>query len=139
MKWQVLDLRQPNDFVAGHFPHATNLPLQSMESNLVPSPFSEPEVLETQWLELEALFSQDARLAGLKGHQVLFLCYNGDTARVATSVLRAKGIEATSIRGGYQALLKAGYMRDVRDSVAAMQWCGFDVPNHAVANPIALK
>jgi rhodanese-related sulfurtransferase len=35
---------------------------------------------------------------------VLVVCYNGDSARVATSVLRAKGLEADSVRGGYGAL-----------------------------------
>ena len=39
---------------------------------------------------------------------MLVICYNGDTARVATSVLRAKGIEADSLRGGYQALRDHG-------------------------------
>lgn len=36
---------------------------------------------------------------------MLCLCYHGDTARVATSVLRAKGFEAESVRGGHAALL----------------------------------
>lgn len=39
---------------------------------------------------------------------MLVICYNGDTARIATSVLRAKGIEGDSLRGGYQALRDHG-------------------------------
>lgn len=38
------------------------------------------------------------------GKRILVLCYDGDSARVATSVLRAKGYEADSIRGGFKAL-----------------------------------
>lgn len=34
------------------------------------------------------------------------LCYDGDTARVAVSVLRARGVEASSIRGGVKTLWK---------------------------------
>lgn len=30
----------------------------------------------------------------------MLVCYDGDTARVATSVLRARNIQASSIRGG---------------------------------------
>lgn len=30
----------------------------------------------------------------------MVVCYDGDTARVATSVLRARNIQASSIRGG---------------------------------------
>ena len=65
-------------------------------------------MLEAQWLELETMFRNETALARLQGHHVLVICYNGDTARVATSVLRAKGIEADSLRGGYQALRDHG-------------------------------
>jgi hypothetical protein len=41
----------------------------------------------------------------LAGKNVGVICYNGDTARVATSVLRARGITASSIKGGFQALM----------------------------------
>lgn len=65
-------------------------------------------MLEAQWLELEAVFKAEEALSKLRGQHVLVICYHGDTARVATSVLRAKGIEADSLRGGYQALRDHG-------------------------------
>jgi hypothetical protein len=40
----------------------------------------------------------------LSGKNVGVICYGGDTARVATSILRAKGIAASSIKGGFLAL-----------------------------------
>lgn len=61
-------------------------------------------MLEAQWLELTDLLSESSVISRLQDQHVLAICYNGDTARVATSVLRAKGIEADSLRGGYQAL-----------------------------------
>ena len=62
-------------------------------------------MLENQWKELEATFTPDRINAhDLIGKDVYVICYNGDTARVATSVLRARGISASSVKGGYSAL-----------------------------------
>lgn len=55
-------------------------------------------------MELEKIFRDGRLVSHLGSHHVLVLCYNGDTARVATSVLRAKGLEADSVRGGFHAL-----------------------------------
>lgn len=62
-------------------------------------------MLESQWKELEATFTPDRINAhDLVGKDVYIMCYGGDTARVATSVLRAKGIRANSVKGGHEAL-----------------------------------
>ncbi|RHZ47396.1 putative cysteine synthase B, partial [Aspergillus thermomutatus] len=103
----VLDLRTAADYSTWHLPGSVNIPLRSLDSH-TPKPFADPRVLEAQWLELETLFKAKEALSKLRGHHVLVICYHGDTARVATSVLRAKGIEADSLRGGYQALRDHG-------------------------------
>jgi cysteine synthase A len=103
----VLDLRTATDFASWHLPGSVNIPLQTLDYH-TPKPFSDPSVLEAQWLELEAMFKDQSVITKLDAHHVLVICYNGDTARVATSVLRAKGIEADSLRGGYQALKDHG-------------------------------
>ncbi|KAJ5632344.1 hypothetical protein N7490_008683 [Penicillium lividum] len=103
---QVLDLRNPADFRAWHLPESINLPLTSLGPHTA-SPFSDPAVLEAQWVELEKLF-RDGLVSHLGSHHVLVVCYDGDTARVATSVLRAKGLEADSVRGGFHALKMYG-------------------------------
>lgn len=101
-----LDLRKPDDFASSHIPGAYNLPLQSLNATTA-SPFTEASILECQWLELEGMFTHDRISAyELSGKRVYVICYNGDTARVATSVLRAKSIEASSIKGGYLELVK---------------------------------
>ena len=70
-----------------------------------PSPFLDAAVLEKQWRELEATFTPDRINAhDLVGKNVYIVCYGGDTARVATSVLRAKAISASSVKGGITAL-----------------------------------
>lgn len=105
----VLDLRTASDFDAWHLPGSVNLPLQSLDSRTL-GPFSNSTVLEAQWRELETLFTDPKVVAPLHEHHphVLVICYNGDTARMATSVLRAKGIEADNLRGGYKALYDDG-------------------------------
>lgn len=102
----LLDLRKPSDFATSHVPGAYNLPLRSSSASTA-SPFSEASVLENQWKELEATFTADRINAhDLVGKDVYIMCYHGDTARVATSVLRARGISASSVKGGYSALRK---------------------------------
>lgn len=116
----LIDLRTAGDFAQWHLPCAINMPLASLSPS-TPNPFSHPFTLEQQWRELEALFQRgdddgasqaatnsSARFAitALRGQLVFLFCYDGDTARVATSVLRAKGIEADSVRGGLRALLR---------------------------------
>ncbi|KXS95460.1 hypothetical protein AC578_4713 [Pseudocercospora eumusae] len=103
----VLDLRRLADFRDLHFPGSSlHIPLDTLDSSS-PSPFSAPEVLSRQWTELESLFSQSFLQSQFAGRKLLCLCYNGDTARVATSVLRAKGFEASSVKGGFRALIEA--------------------------------
>jgi rhodanese-related sulfurtransferase len=104
---RVLDLRQPVDFQAWHLPESINLPLSSVRLH-TGSPFSDPAVLEAQWVELEQIFGDERLISDLGSHHVLVVCYDGDTSRVATSVLRAKGLDADSVRGGHHALRMYG-------------------------------
>jgi rhodanese-related sulfurtransferase len=100
----LIDLRKPGDFIASQIPGSYNLPLQSLNASTA-SPFFDATVLEKQWTELDAMFSQNTLNAyDLAGKKIGVLCYDGDTARIATSVLRAKGIAASSIKGGFKAL-----------------------------------
>ncbi|KAF2092061.1 tryptophan synthase beta subunit-like PLP-dependent enzyme [Saccharata proteae CBS 121410] len=107
----ILDLRRASDFDSWHLPHSFNIPMESVTADAL-SPFAESATLEQQWLELEAFFKAQVDrciipgISTLVGQRVLLVCYRGDTARVATSVLRAKGIEAESLRGGTIGLSK---------------------------------
>lgn len=102
----ILDLRTTEAFVNHHLPGAISRPLGSLDSS-TPSPFSDPMVMESQWKELESVF--DATTVGLlkRAGNVWLVCYGGDTSRVATSVLRAKGVTASSLKGGMLALISA--------------------------------
>ncbi|KAL2832460.1 tryptophan synthase beta subunit-like PLP-dependent enzyme [Aspergillus cavernicola] len=107
----VVDLRTATDFNSWHLPGSVNIPLQSLDSH-TPNPFSDPSVLEAEWLELEALLKEQSVLDKLRDQHVLVICYNGDTARIATSVLRAQNIQADSLRGGHRALKDQGLWGD---------------------------
>ncbi|KAM0422325.1 hypothetical protein ACHAPD_000777 [Fusarium lateritium] len=101
----IIDLRQSQDFSNFHLPGAVNMPFVNDNT---PSPFSDAKLLETLWKSLEDTFRKPGQelQSLLQGRRILFTCYDGDSARVATSVFRAKGYEADSIRGGFQALNK---------------------------------
>lgn len=99
----VVDLRQAVDFDQFRLPGSVNVPFVHRDT---PGPFADPKTLKDLWQQLEDTFkspNQDLQ-ALIDGKRVLLLCYDGDSARVATSVLRAKGYEADSLRGGFKAL-----------------------------------
>ena len=117
---QILDFRRSSDYNAFHLPNSVNIPIETLrEGAACGSPFADPvgdcSMLEELWLELDSLFtvkskdgvrnpSAEALMAILRGKRVLTMCYDGDSSRVANSVLRAKGVTSDCIQGGYAAL-----------------------------------
>lgn len=117
----ILDYRRSSDFDSSHLPYSMNIPLETLrDGSARGSPFADPvgdcTMLEELWLELDGLFSvatNDSRhdraaetlISFLHSKKVLTICYDGDCARVANSVLRAKGVHSESIRGGYATLV----------------------------------
>ena len=126
----IVDLRSRADFKAGHLAHARSLPLSSLNAD-DPSPYEDAVLLATQWTELNKRFVEAERvehtcpgngvaelntldlaemLSCLRAsaREVLVVDYTGETARLATSVLRHAGIKAFSVVGGWNALIDAG-------------------------------
>ena len=100
---RIIDMRHPSDFVHFSLPEAVNVPLSSRDT---PGPFADPSILRALWKKLDKTFKEptDELKELLDGKRLLLVCYDGDSSRVATSVLRASGYEADSIRGGFRAL-----------------------------------
>ncbi|GKT41234.1 putative small nuclear ribonucleoprotein F [Colletotrichum spaethianum] len=102
----IIDLRKSEDFQMNHVSGSENI---SIVESTDWKPFSDATVLEKLWLKLEATFDPKTETGKtLEAHRqkpIVVLCYDGDSARVATSVLRAKGFGADSIRGGMRALM----------------------------------
>ncbi|KAI8200961.1 Cysteine synthase B [Colletotrichum sp. SAR 10_65] len=95
----IVDLRRQEDYQTHHIPGSENVPVVESKDW---EPFSDAKVLETLWLKLEAIFEATSEI-GKKMEQhrskpILLLCYNGNNARVAASVLRAKGFEADCLQ-----------------------------------------
>lgn len=97
----IIDLRQPADFESFSFDGAVNIPFVTDNT---PGPFSNARVLDDLWQRLDHKFQAPDREVRekIQDKRLLLLCYDGDSARVATSVLRAHGYEAHSIKGGYK-------------------------------------
>lgn len=95
----ILDLRPRNVFVVSHLCGSTNIPLLPTCDSF----FGDASAVERRWLEMrEAFEREDWALAD--GRKALVLCEDGDSGRMATAMLRAKGCEATCVEGGYPAV-----------------------------------
>lgn len=102
-----LDLRSRIDFKLSHVHGALNLPLQGITADTKsPFDFEDTSMLLNQWTELQSIFQSDEFCGQLSALQapIVVLCYNGDTSRMATANLRAKGIEAYSFMHGMPGL-----------------------------------
>jgi cysteine synthase A len=108
--YNVLDVRPPDEFALAHLPGAINLPIKSLTS-VSASPWQDSTVMAAQWRELESLFGGGtletaSPLAQIlcRNTKVLLICRNGDTARIAASILGAKGAKTENLQGGMEGL-----------------------------------
>ncbi|KFZ15968.1 hypothetical protein V501_02481 [Pseudogymnoascus sp. VKM F-4519 (FW-2642)] len=105
---KLLDLRAPTDFQAHNLPGSVSVPLANLTAEAT-SPFDDVETLRRQWQNLNEKYDTPEfthLLDDLDGsREVVILCYNGETARLATSMLRGRGVEAFSIYGGTAGLV----------------------------------
>ena len=77
----VIDVREPGEYVAGHVPGATPMPMGQLASRLG---------------ELD------------RGRRVYVLCASGNRSAAMTDVLVANGFEAYSVAGGTRAWARSG-------------------------------
>lgn len=126
----IIDLRSHSDFALGHLAHSRNIPLSSLNAD-DPSPYADAVLLATQFTELNKRFVEAPRvehecpgngvaelnelelpemLACLRrsGREVMVVDYDGETGRLAGSVLREAGVKAYSVVGGWKALVREG-------------------------------
>jgi rhodanese-related sulfurtransferase len=74
----LLDVRTPEEFTAGHFPGAINIPVDELRGRLGELP---------------------------RDSQIAVYCQVGQRGYIATRILRQKGFNAVNIGGGYRAYL----------------------------------
>lgn len=110
---KVVDLRSAQDFSDLHIHGAHQISLDG------PTPgaaggvdlFANAGAVHAVWTNLQMLFKTypvAELFSQAKCHSttIIILCYNGEVSRLATSILRGKGVEAFSIRGGVEELWK---------------------------------
>lgn len=101
----LLDLRSSEDFSIVHISGAKSMPLDSLTPATV-SPFDDVKVLDMQWRDLKHKLSGPEFLEmDIVSRPVIMVCYHGETARLACSIMRAQSIEAYSIKGGISAVI----------------------------------
>lgn len=95
----VLDLRPVYLYVQTHILNSINIPLSLTKDDF----FGDASAVEQRCDELkEAL---DSAAWTWRDHRsALVLCADGDTSRMASAILRAKGCEALCVEGGFTAL-----------------------------------
>ncbi|KAF2841747.1 tryptophan synthase beta subunit-like PLP-dependent enzyme [Patellaria atrata CBS 101060] len=100
----IIDIRNAVAYTNSHIRGSLNLPLPDIKKDL----FGVADSVKKRWLELKTdngqprLVSETIRNSPKK--VILFVCQDGDTARMATAMLRAEGCEAFCADGGYDML-----------------------------------
>ena len=105
LKVTVIDLRSSKDFDDEHVCGAISTPLANLTA-ATPRPSDNVDTLQQQWKDLKAKCEGEELKNALNtaSNSCLVLCYNGETSRMATAIMRAQGVEACSVMGGMVAL-----------------------------------
>ena len=105
LKVTVIDLRSSEDFDDEHICGAISTSLANLTA-ATPRPSDNVDTLQQQWKDLKAKCEGEELKNALNAasNSCWVLCYNGETSRMATAVMRAQGVEAYSIIGGMVAL-----------------------------------
>ncbi|KAJ5106688.1 hypothetical protein N7456_003363 [Penicillium angulare] len=96
----LIDFRPKAAFDQGHIKGSKSLPL----SETIDDFFGDSYAVEKRWLELSDLLAREPWLLEKTPGPVLIVCTEGDTGRMAASMLRARGREAFSLEGGFEAI-----------------------------------
>ncbi|KAF2257922.1 tryptophan synthase beta subunit-like PLP-dependent enzyme [Lojkania enalia] len=108
----VLDLRQVGDFRKEHIRFSISSPLKDLGPQ-TGDIYSDPEAVFLFWSALKSKIEAEKERLG-SSRTILVLCYEGETSRLATSMLRGRGYEAFSVHGGFRALRVAMKRKKVK-------------------------
>jgi rhodanese-related sulfurtransferase len=101
----IVDFRPSTEFNSNHIRGSRSIPLPSTKRDF----YADASAVEKRWRELTEAFEHEAWVYKGEG-PVLALCGDGDTGRMATSILRARGREAFCVEGGFEALAAGGFV-----------------------------
>ncbi|KAK0737726.1 cysteine synthase [Schizothecium vesticola] len=99
----LIDLRPRESYFRSHVRGAWNVPLMEPSTDM----FGDAKAVEERWWELRRTVDGPLwpRLGEVQERRVLVVCGDGESARMAVAMLRAGGVEAFSVEGGYGGLL----------------------------------
>jgi tRNA 2-selenouridine synthase len=109
--WQLIDVRSPGEFVAGHIPGAINLPLFNDEERArvgtlykQNSPKAAMEAgLEIAGSKMKSIYEQGGRILKEQKKKLLIHCWRGGKrSQAVTWLMRFSGLEADRLAGGYK-------------------------------------
>lgn len=110
-RWQVVDVRSPGEFRAGHIPGAANIPLFSDEERAIVGTLytqNSPEEafregLRIAGLRMQGLVDQVKALDGTPGKEILIHCWRGGQRSKAVQWLfNFSGTPCERLEGGYK-------------------------------------
>ncbi|RYP71910.1 hypothetical protein DL771_004513 [Monosporascus sp. 5C6A] len=124
----IIDLRSAKSFCGDHMSGSYSLPLPGlMATTAAGDLFAHPEKVYEVWKGLRALLLEDDGASqpigeiGRRALPSLVLCYDGYASSLATSILRAEGIEAFSVAGGFRGIEEMWISARSRDASKASQ------------------
>lgn len=82
-RWQILDVREPYEWDAGHIEEALHIPLAEVMAG-----------------------AEKGRLD--PGRPVVVVCKTGNRSELAALMLKARGVDAQNLEGGTEAWVEAG-------------------------------
>ncbi|KAI9150232.1 Cysteine synthase K/M:Cysteine synthase B [Paramyrothecium foliicola] len=106
----IIDLRDAATFQKEHVAGAHAVTLEGLTPKTANGDlFGDANAVHWAWSRLRELFDSKETAELLKaaqssGREVIVVCYDGDASRLATSILRSRGIAASSIEGGWNGL-----------------------------------
>lgn len=106
---RVIDLRSADDFHNHHITSAYSCPAPHLTVDTkTPFDFGDPNALVNQWKDLNTMLENSELFSKFFGADgpALILCYNGETSRLLTAMVRGRGVEAYSFRGGVSGLME---------------------------------
>lgn len=103
----VLDIRNHASFKSSHIPGSHNF---DIGSDSQPNPYKDPATLVMLFDTLNTRFAQtDPEYGpGLEDRFVIVLSRDGNVARLATSILRNRGVSAHYVVGGIDGWVASG-------------------------------
>jgi tRNA 2-selenouridine synthase len=133
-RWQIVDVRSPGEFLAGHIPGSVNIPLFTDEERARVGTIYTQESPEEAFREglqiagnrMQGLVDQVKSLSKVEGKELLVHCWRGGQRSKAVEWLyNFSGTPCVRLEGGYKSFRTAlhTYFRDFKFELRILGGC----------------